>query len=169
MIFIKLLIISLIIYVCSYLGFLKSKAYENRVISLKKFEEALCMFKTKIEFTYEPIKDIFEDISLLIYQDKENIFKKASENMKTLNLRTSWYDSVDTSAESFLLEDKNAIKALGKLLGKTDKTGQIREITLVETLIKAQIEKAEIEKNKNVKLYKTLGTVSGIGISIILI
>ena len=68
-----------------------------------------------------------------------------------------------------LLEDKNAIKALGKLLGKTDKTGQIREITLVESLIKAQIEKAEIEKNKNVKLYKTLGTVSGIGISIILI
>ena len=58
---------------------------------------------------------------------------------------------------------------LGKLLGKTDIKGQVNEIALTQGLIEKQIEKADIEKNKNVKLYKTMGVVLGIGICIILI
>ena len=57
----------------------------------------------------------------------------------------------------------------GKLLGKTDKVGQINEINVTSQLLNTQIEKAEQEKNKNYKLFKTLGSVVGIGICIILI
>ena len=61
------------------------------------------------------------------------------------------------------------IKMLGKLLGKTDIKGQVNEITLTQNLVEKQIQKAEFEKNKNVKLYKTMGIVLGMGICIILI
>ena len=57
----------------------------------------------------------------------------------------------------------------GKLLGKTDKHGQINEINVTSNLIDTLIEKAELEKSKNYKLYKTLGSVVGIGLCIILI
>ena len=57
----------------------------------------------------------------------------------------------------------------GKLLGKTDKKGQISEIEISQSFIEKQIEKAEQEKNKNSKLYKSLGVSLGIGIVIILI
>ncbi len=47
-----------------------------------------------------------------------------------------------------------------------DRFGQIE---LTSKLIEKQIEKAECEKNKNFKLYKTMGVISGIGICIILV
>ena len=57
----------------------------------------------------------------------------------------------------------------GKLLGKTDKAGQINEINVTSKLIDTLIEKAEIELTKNYKLFKTLGPIVGIGICIILL
>ena len=57
----------------------------------------------------------------------------------------------------------------GKLLGKTDIKGQLSQIELTQKLIEKQIEKAEFEKNKNSKLYKTIGIISGIAICIILV
>ena len=53
--------------------------------------------------------------------------------------------------------------------GKLDISGQISEIELTEELINRQIMKAEEDRDKNVKLYKTLGTVLGVGAIIILI
>ena len=57
----------------------------------------------------------------------------------------------------------------GKLLGKTDKKGQIGEIEITMEFIEKQIDKAELEKNKNSKLYKSLGILCGLGIVIIFI
>ena len=47
--------------------------------------------------------------------------------------------------------------------------GQINNINLIRELIEKQIEEARIEKNKNEKLYKVLGTSIGLVIAIILI
>ena len=57
----------------------------------------------------------------------------------------------------------------GKLLGKMDIRGQVSQIELTQKLIENQIQKAEIDKSKNSKLYKTMGIVCGMTISIILI
>lgn len=156
-----------IIIISSYIGILKSKTYENRVIELNQFQNALVMFKSKIEFTYEPLKNIFEDISKVIYSKEDNIFKKTIQ--KEENIYDAWSNAIDESKTFMTSEDKEIIRMMGKLLGKTDIKGQVNEILLTESLIKKQIEKAEYEKNKNVKLYKTMGVVLGIGICIILI
>lgn len=156
-----------IIIISSYIGILKSKTYENRVIELNQFQNALVMFKSKIEFTYEPLKNIFEDISKVIYSKEDNIFKKTIQ--KEESIYDAWSNAIDESKTFMTSEDKEIIRMMGKLLGKTDIKGQVNEILLTESLIKKQIEKAEYEKNKNVKLYKTMGVVLGIGICIILI
>ena len=153
--------------ICSYIGILKSRSYENRVKELNKFQNSLIMFKSKIEFTYEPLKNIFEEISKVIYLDKENIFKQVLKNSD--NIYNSWCESVENNSNELLQEDKDIIKMMGKLLGKTDIKGQVNEIELTKKLIDKQIEKLEIEKNKNVKLYKTMGVIIGLGICIILV
>lgn len=167
--YIKILILMLILFVCTYLGNLKAKSFDTRVIELKKIRNALNMFKTKIQFTYEPIKDIFMEISHIIYKDNNNIFKNTIKRLNDKTVYEAWIESVDISENGFDKEDRETIKMLGKLLGKTDKIGQISEIDLTSNFIDKQIEKSEYEKSKNTKLYKTLGTVVGLAIIIILI
>ena len=53
-------------------------------------------------------------------------------------------------------EDKEVLKGLSKLLGKTDINGQINEIKLVSNFLDTQIQIAQKEKEKNEKMYKTL-------------
>ncbi len=54
------------------------------------------------------------------------------------------------------------------MLGKTDIEGQVSEINQFLTLLDGQIATCEEEKNKNTKLCKSLGTIVGLGIVIIL-
>ncbi len=167
MLFLKGLSLIGVIVICSYLGIIKAKTFENRVSELSKFQNALVMFKTKIEFTHEPIKNIFGEISKVIYKDEENIFLYTIKNQR--NIYVSWNEGADKIKKDFTKEDIEIIKMMGKLLGKTDIEGQVNEIELTKSLIEKQIEKAELEKIKNSKLYKTMGVICGIGICIILI
>lgn len=166
MIIIKNMSLILIILICSYIGFLKSKSFENRVTELSKFQSALVMFESKLKFTYEPIKNIFEEISSVIYKNESNIFYITSKEEKNIN--KAWCEGTESSL--FLTDsDKNVIKTIGKLLGKTDIEGQLSEISLGLDLVSKQLKSAEEERNKNSKLYKTMGVILGLGISIILI
>lgn len=155
-----------IVFISTYLGIYKAKEYENRVKDLLKFKNALVMFKSKLEFTYEPIKTIFFDISKVIYKENNNIFKKVIKDENDIYI--AWKKAVKEE-KNFTNEDKDVIEMIGKLLGKTDLNGQVNEINLGLDLVEKQIYMAENEKQKNVKLYKTIGTVAGIGICIILI
>lgn len=166
MIIIKYISLLGILIVSTSIGICRAKDYENRLKELTRFKSALVMFKSKLEFTYEPIKNIFEDISKTIYMQKNNIFEKAIKDEYDIN--TSWKNAV-SSENNFSKEDKELIKTFGKLLGKTDLTGQVNEINLALNLLEKQLIDAENEKNKNVKLYKTMGIVCGMGICIILI
>lgn len=167
MIYVKFVNLISILMTCSYIGYIKAKTFEKRVIELNQFQNALVMFKSKIEFTYEPINSIFADISKVIYLNEENIF------YKTINCKeeiySSWIKAIDETRNNLNKEDKDVIKMFGKMLGKTDISGQVNEICLTQSLVEKQIQKAEEEKNKNMKLYKTMGVVCGMGICIILI
>lgn len=48
-------------------------------------------------------------------------------------------------------------------------SGQVNEIKLIDSFLNVQIEKAEQEKRKNEKMYKTLGVTVGLAIVIVLI
>lgn len=161
MIIVKGTLIILIIVLCSLIGNLKAKSFEKRYLELKKFKSGLGIFKSKLEFTYEPVSEIFRDISKLVYEDKDNIFKRFLEN-------ENWNLSVDLQ-ENFLNEDKEVAKGLGKLLGKLDKDGQLNEINLVDEFIDRQIENSYEIKQKNEKLYRVLGRSVGIAIAIIFV
>ena len=161
MIITKVLMLGMIVIICSYLGNIKAKSFDKRYSELKKFKRGLGIFKSKLEFTYEPVNEIFNDISKLVYEDEENVFQKYVEN-------GDWNEAVEIQ-NNFLSEDKEAIKGLGKMLGKLDKDGQLNEIYLSESFIDKQIESAFEEKQKNEKLYKVLGKCIGIAIAIILI
>ena len=97
------------------------------------------------------------------------IFNNASQNMKEYNAREAWENSFESINNNLTKEDIENIKSLGKMLGQTDKQGQINQLEMTQTLVEMQIKQAKDEEIKNVKMYKTLGTIVGLAIFIILI
>lgn len=165
----KIVIYSFIFLLCSLIGILISKKYANRVNELKEFKNALNIFKTKIRYTYEPIPEIFNEISENVNSNISCVFKEAALKMDILAAGEAWNLALKMDNLNINDEDRNALKNLSKLLGRTDMQGQLNQIEMTSDYIEEQIKKAEAERNKNEKMYRTLGMILGITIVIILI
>lgn len=171
MIIIKFIILITIFGASTSIGFLMSKKYKNRVIELREFKNAINTLEAKIKFTYEPIPEIFNQISKNLENNISKIFNKASEYIGENTTKEAWDKAIEELIPELNLnnEDIKIIKNLGNLLGKTDIDGQISEIKVTSNFIDTQIIKAEEERKKNEKMYRNLGTIVGLAIVIILI
>ena len=122
MIILKYIFLILVFGCCCLMGVMISKKFKNRVIELKEFKNILNILEAKIKFTYEPLGDIFNEISLMTDEKSgiSKVFKEAMQKMKTNDVTASWDEALESS-KSFLSlnkEDINIIKGLGKLLRK---------------------------------------------------
>ena len=169
MIILKYMMIFLVFLISFLIGNLISKKYILRVKELKDFKNALNIVESKIKFTYEPLPEIFIQTSNLLSKNISEIFMQASKNMKNMNAEKAWNRSLENSTTNLNKEDIENIRNFGKMLGKTDKEGQVSQLELTKTFIEMQIEKAKVEEDKNAKLYRTLGAVVGLAFVIILI
>ena len=166
---IKLIILFLIFIISHYIGKTIAGRYRYRLEELKEMKNALNIFKTKVKFTYEPIPEIFKEIAQNSNKNVANIFDFAKEKMKTKTAGESWSEAIIQSNNNLNIEDKETLKMLSKMLGEADLEGQISQIDITLGFLEKQIQQAEEEKSKNEKLYKKLGTITGLAIVIILI
>ena len=171
MIIIKIVLLLLVLVISFYIGLLYSKKFTKREEDLIEIRNGLEMFKNKIKFTLEPISEVFDEISNSLKPNIKSFFKDASIYMKETNAKEAWIKSINKNKENTNLnkEDVEKISNLSKSLGLTDIEGQVNNIEFFICLINEQIKKADLEKQKNQKLYKTLGTSVGLIISIILL
>lgn len=88
-----------------------------------------------------------------------------------MNAKEAWQTSVEDCKNflEFNKEDLRFIISIGNMLGKTDIDGQVSELNLSMGLIDSQIEKAEEYCKKSEKMYRSLGSIVGLVIIIILI
>ena len=169
MLIIKIIIYTFIFLTTSAIGMLKAKKYVDRANELREFKSAISMFKTKLKYTYNPIQEIFTEITEKFQSNVGKVFKIASINMQNKNASESWNLAIDLGPLNINDEDKSILKNMGNLLGQTDLAGQISQVELTENFIDEQIIKAEKERLKNEKLYRTLGMTAGMAIVIILL
>ena len=97
------------------------------------------------------------------------MFENIAKNLENQNIEESTETALKEIKINITKEDIEVLHNLSKLLGKTDKEGQISQIELAKTFLKTKINKAEKEEEKNAKLYKTLGATMGLAFAIILI
>ena len=93
-----------------------SQKYKYRLEELEEIKNALNIFKSKIKFTYEPIPEIFEEISKNTNYNISKLFKQANQNMQTETASLAWEIAIDEFSSNLNKEDKHAIKTLSKLL-----------------------------------------------------
>ncbi len=115
--FIKSLMLIVLWIATSFIGKLIAKKYCYRVYELEDMKSALNIFKSKIKFTYSPIKEVFEEISKNASQENiKRLFDVTSENIDTISASESWelaLNSVDTNMKE---EDIRKLKSLSKML-----------------------------------------------------
>lgn len=167
---IKIFFLCMIFITSSKIGHTIANGYSNRVKDLQEIQNALSMLITKMRYTYETIPDIFSEIAKTTKENISELFKKAIDNMNNnMNAGQAWKDSILNGKTAFTDEDKTILVNMEKLLGKTDLEGQLGQIEATKNMLEVQLKKAEQEKLKNEKLYKTLGNVIGITIVILLV
>lgn len=165
---VKYILLAVIFGLSTSIGLMISKRFDNRVIELKEFKNILNIMKTKIKFTYEPLAEIFKQIANKNESNIERIFGQMANQITYYQTRDVWENCIQEADISINQEDKDILKKLGKLLGQTDVEGQVSEIEVTQNFLNMQIEKAEEEKKKNQKIYKTLGITIGLVFVIIL-
>ncbi len=165
---IKYFILFLILILATMIGRFLSKKYVYRLEELEDIKNALNILKSKIKFTYEPIPEIFEEISKTSSRNISELFKTAKIKMNDLTANEAWEEAIEESQNNLKKEDKDVLKTLSKLLGQTDAEGQISQIEITENFLESKIQEAMEEKKKNEKLYTRLGTIMGLTIVIIL-
>ncbi len=169
MMIIKTILLIAIFLFCSYAGIITSERYKKRVEELKEMKKGFLNLETKMKYTYDLLPEILKEVAIGFHKNISDIFKNASFYMKEKSAKEAWEEAIENSKTNMNKEDIEVLKGLGKLLGKTDIEGQLSQIELTNEFIETQIEKAEKELQKNEKLYKTLGSVSGLALVILLI
>ena len=152
-----------------YLGNTKANKYVDRVKELISIKSALNILENKIKFTQTPLEEIFRQIAKSVSEKNiVNIFQDLA-NGKETNIHKSGEKTINMLETNLNNEDKKILIDMGNILGSTDVEGQVSNIKITSSFIDKQIQKAEEDKSKNVKLYRTLGVISGLTIIIILI
>lgn len=163
-------VIMLITVVCGYcIGNMFASKLKMRRKFLEKMILLLDNFENLIRY-----KDMTVD-ELVKWAVKSNEYKELcflqiidEENGE---FSEKWRDSLDNKQlKAFLSnEDINEISLIGVGLGKSDKQGQDAHLKLHKTLIKNKYETALKDEQSKGRLYKKLGLLSGIGLSIIIV
>ena len=155
---IKSLFLIAIFGLAVYVGNSQASKYINRLKELISIKSALNIFENKIKFTQSPLEEIFKNIAENCSEKNiKNIFEQLVIDInKNINLHKSWQDTINSKETNLNNEDKKILVDMGKILGSTDVDGQVSNIKITSSFIDRQIEKAEQEKEKNVKMFRTL-------------
>ena len=114
--FIKYCMLFLVFIASALIGKYISQKYKFRVDELEEIKNALNIFKSKIKFTYEPIPEIFKQISENTNKNVSKLFSNVVEKMQTDSAGVAFEKSVDEYSGNLNIEDKQTVKSLSKLL-----------------------------------------------------
>lgn len=174
MLFLKwILLIGIFLTSCS-LGFAYGDRYAKRVFYLRELLQSIKLLKTEVVILSNPLPIAFKNISPRTDKKISNVYELILEDMVTKDIDEIYPSFVKTRDilinECFLIqEDVDLFNTLGKTIGKTDRLDQDKHFNYVINELTLTINEAKIERDKNLKMYRSLGLLMGLGAIIILV
>jgi stage III sporulation protein AB len=170
----KLTLLLLVFLTCSTIGYLYGKSFSLRLENLINLEQCIKILETEVVYGLTPLPEALSNVHRKGKEKVSYIFEEIKEDLVN-NKRGGVYDSF-LSVEgnlynnlNFKKEDVETFLSLGRVLGTSDRIDQQKNFILVSNQISAQIFEAREERNKNAKLYRNLGVITGVAIIILLI
>lgn len=172
MFIVKFGICILIVVICTFLGIKKSKVYEIRERKLSDFITIFKSIENDIKYMLISLPDALEKIRHTLNTDIKDVMGAIAVHMMSEKDITSCNKKISeeiAGIHELNSYDKEIIYQSIISLGKADVDTQISIIENTVTNLSSQLENATLEKNKNFKLYRTLGTAVGLMIAIVFI
>ena len=167
----KIIGITVLIITGTLMGFSLCEDYIERIHCLECLKKALLILRGEIKHNNSSICEALENIDV----GSKNVMKffrgvVREYKYKKISLWEAWDNSVTDylKKESCLSKEEiKIIKDFGRNLGITDRETQLKNIDECVKEIEVSVAGLKKEKKEKCKLYKTLGILSGLFISII--
>lgn len=171
---IRIVFNSIIIIFSSILGYAYGNIYTKRAKNLLDLQYCIRILESEIVNGNLPLPLALENTSIKGRGKIAILFLEIKGDLIVNKQEDVYYSFL---MQRHILKDKYALKEqdievflyLGKILGKTNRLDQENKIKFVISQLENHYIEAESEKNKNSKLYRTLGFLVGLGLVIILI
>ncbi|NLK97526.1 stage III sporulation protein AB [Defluviitalea saccharophila] len=157
----------------TFIGLLLDKLDVYRMNDLKTLQKAFVFLKGEIDYMITPLPLAMEQVGSRIGSNIGNIFTYAGELMgkKTgYNASELWENAVERYIDDTYLSkvDKSILLSFGNALGYLDKEMQKNNINLCILYLEDEMKKLDLHHQKNGRLYRSLGILSGLLIVILL-
>lgn len=156
----------------SLIGFSLANDCSKRPRALRELQSLLQMLENEISYLSNLLSEAFNRIYEGTNSDTAILFREAAKNLgiNGVTADVAWEKSINENYAKLSLnkEDKDILLTFGNMLGNSDLEGQLNNIRLMSSQLKLQELKAEDMRQKNEKMYSSLGVLSGLAITIIL-
>lgn len=172
--FLRVFACALIVVGCTYLGMMFASRSKSRVIQLGEFKKALNQLEFDIDFLNITLSESFEKIANNSDKALKKVFSYIARNIRInrcSNMENVWKQAIqNVRNEIFLTDDEiKIIIDFSKNLGSGDREKEKNNVKLATMRLSVAEDEARDEANKNTRMYKGLGVLSGAFIVIVLI
>ncbi len=147
-------------------GFVMAERLNERSRSLRVLIRLLNILKTEIGYRSGLLAEVFDRAAQMINHPQIAVpLKKISQNIgfgSDFNITDLWDGFINEKGMAALLkEDITILKEMGAYLGSTDREDQIKRIETARVGLELNLENADLDKAKRVRLYRYFGFAAG--------
>ena len=163
---VKIIGAMLLIGTSTLVGFIMAEQLNERSRLLRLLIRLLNILKTEIGFHSGLLAEVFQRASQVIHDPQMAAsLGKIARNIgfgSDFDIQELWDDFI-ISPEMYALkkEDIGVLKELGAYFGSTDRMDQIERIEVARGRLEINLETADLERSKQVRLYRYFGFAAG--------
>lgn len=156
------------------IGWYASERVRQRTVQLRELERALMLLAGDIRYAKTALPEAVEKLARHHDGSFTEFFRTVAAQMQEysgISLTEIWKQQTDESFKSSALNaaDKQLIAGLGEMLGVLDAQMQQNTLELVISQLKAEIAAASVKEREKVYLFRALGVLAGIFITVMLL
>lgn len=158
---------------CTFCGKNVANMYALRPLQLKMLRQGLQYLETEIVFTCTPLPRAFTLAGQKLTGSIGIVFKEIGHLLTEnplLSAKDAWMKVAQSNSAGLFLknQDKATLEAFLNGLGQTNREEQLKQLVLVRELLNMEMERAQEESKKLVKVYSALGISVGLMLVIVL-
>lgn len=158
-----------IIVICGFLfGNYYAGRLKKRCSVLQAFIGSVVRLQNTIAFTAAPVQELYEELA---QEDNEagQFFARLCTSKWLQKAPEKAWNKTLLECTALLKEDKEILRQMGQMLGSSDCSSQINQLSLCRTQLEQQLDGARRVAGSNMKLARGLGVFGGIFVVLVLL